>query len=100
MQPLETLLTTLSALRLSKNTEINEAASQDTACRVPTGNNLVNFSEWLQGKFGENLQDLAAIFRNQNTAYNLRNFSQDKEAVVVVRRDKARNRVSGVNYPS
>lgn len=84
LQPLETLLTTLSALRLSNNTEINDAeindtAIQDTACRVPTGNNLVNFSEWLQGIFGENWQDLAAIFNNQNIAYNFRNSPQDKE---------------------
>lgn len=68
LQPVETLLTTLSALRLSQDMAIQDM-----------GNNLVKFSQWWQGIFGEDWQDLAAIFGSQNIAYNFRTSPQDKK---------------------
>jgi hypothetical protein len=70
LQPVETLLTTLSALR--RNAIASSTASSTTS--------YTNFlSQWWQGIFGEDWQDLAAIFGSQNIAYNFRASPQDKK---------------------
>jgi hypothetical protein len=70
LQPVETLLTTLSALR-------RNAIASSTASSTASYTNFL--SQWWQGIFGEDWQDLAAIFGSQNIAYNFRASPQDKK---------------------